>query len=136
MRTAPLVAAATVGLTTLVAIVVSCSNDKPTCKPGTLALSVLLEGSGVFADPVQVSSVDPALSMTVAHRAGDTSIFDIDVVFPGGYPTDKVATFIVRAYASNALIGESSATVHLAPGCANASIDVVGGNTLDAFGTD
>jgi hypothetical protein len=135
MRKGPLVALATVAVTVGAAVVVSCS-DAPSCKPGTVALSVLLLQTAFEADSIVVTSSDPMLSQTMTRTANDPTAFTIDVAFPNGYPTDKVVTFLVRAYATGILLGENTAAVHLHPNCETASIEIVGGNTLDAFVTD
>ena len=131
MKTGPVVALTTVGLAALAAVVVSCSSG-PTCKQGTMSLSVELLGNALLADTITVTAVNPELNQSVPHTLDDTGLFNIDVTFPGGYPADKVVGFLVRAYAKGVLIGENAATVHLSPGCTNAQVDIVGGNTLDA----
>lgn len=131
MKTGPAVALTTVGFAALAAVIVSCS-DGPTCKQGTMSLSVALLGSAFQADTITVTAVDPELNQSVPHQLGDATLFDIEVAFPGGYPANKLVGFVVRAYAKGVLIGENAATVHLSPGCSNAQVDIVGGNTLDA----
>jgi hypothetical protein len=119
-------------------VMVACSDDTPDCKPGILTLNVELGGTANFADTVEVQSYDPAATFTqdFPHTPGGANYFPIDVMFPGGYPTDKTITFLVRARGGATLLGESVATIHLAPTCSTGLVSIRSGETLDAGAED
>jgi hypothetical protein len=129
-------ALALIALVAFATVVVACSDSGKSCKTGTLGLTVELDGTAAFADTLTLTSANPPLTMTVPHSPNDTGPINVDVTFPGGYPTNTVVRVLVRASGGVTLLGENVATVHLLPDCSNAFVAIVGGITVDAFPTD
>jgi hypothetical protein len=116
------------------AVLVACSSgDKPSCRPGTLALIVELDGTANFADTVTITADDPSigLAMPVMHVPNGPYIFTVDVAFPNGYPANRLVHFIARASGAGTLLGENEATIHLDDVCSTGGISIRS-ETLDA----
>ena len=134
MRNNILVASGISVVAVAAAVLVACSSGAtPSCKPGTLALIIELDGTANLADTVTILSNDPgvALSMPVTHVPDGPRIFTVDVAFPNGYPADRVVNFIVRASGASTLLGENQASIHLDTVCGTGGVSIRS-ETLDA----
>jgi hypothetical protein len=133
MRLNLLVAGGLIGLSLVAAAFVACSDSGTSCKPNTLTLQVELDGTANFADTVTVTSVDPGamVMQSFPHTPNGGNFFDVDVVWPGGYPGGKTVNFQVRALGGATLLGENVATIHLGATCDNGLV-AIRAETLDA----
>ncbi len=138
MRINTILAFALFALLVIAAAVVACSDGSQTgnCSAGTLALQVELDGTANFADTIQVSSADPAATLTEStpHTPDGATVQTVTVTFPNGYPSNKAITFLVRAYANSQLLGENTATVHLDDPCGTGGV-AIRSSLLDAAPT-
>lgn len=135
MRTRTLVAFAVVALSVIAAVMVACSDNGPSCKPGLLTLQVELDGTANFADSVVVSSSNPSFTQTFMHTGDGPNLFDVDVDFGGHFPAGQTVTLLVRAMGGSTLLGENIATIHLGDSCSTGFV-TIRAETLDAGPTD
>ena len=120
-------------------VFVACSG--PSCKPGTLAMTLALVDGAQLADTFTVTGDDPGavVAETFPHAPNLTSPaenFDVTVTWPGGYPAHAAVHLTVRAFASGAMIGSNTATVVLDATCTSSEMLIGAGETDDGGVTD
>jgi hypothetical protein len=125
MKANTIVAIGLVAVSLVAAVFVACSDSK-SCKPGTLALQVELDGTANFADTITITQTDPGatLNQTVTRTAGDKNLFTVDVTWPDGYPAGKTVHLLVRAQGGVQLLGEDVAVIHLSEGCSTGLVAI------------
>jgi hypothetical protein len=121
-------------------VVVACGESAPACQQGQLALTVQLYGTAANADHMQVDCHDVkcTLEMPDMNTNYGSGLAVLDVLFPAGYPTDKLVVITVSATGGGAgtLLGQASANIHLLPGCTTGYLAVTGGALPDASVAD
>ncbi len=125
MRRNVVIALAVAAVALVAGVIVAC-NSGPSCKPGTFALQVVLDGTANLADTITVSSQTPGAMVTqsVPHTPNGDSVFTITVSWPNGYPADKLVTLLVRATGGVTTLGEAAVSIHLDPTCSTGSVAV------------
>lgn len=145
MRWNILAAASLVVLSLVAVLVVACSNSA-SCKPGTLLLEIGLLDTSPLADTITVTITDPGAEVMQSfphapnQTAADVGIEHIsaEVTFPGGYPTDKLVHVLVKAIGGVTVLGSNTATIHLDTSCTVGNV-ALSGRALppaDMAGTD
>jgi hypothetical protein len=127
-------AAGLLALSLVAILIVACSDNAPSCKPGTLLLQIGLLDTTPLADTITVSITDPGAevmqSTPHAPNADAANIgvehIAVEVDFPGGYPADKVVHPLVRAIGGTTILGSNIATIHLDSTCSVGNIAVSG----------
>jgi hypothetical protein len=126
MRFKSLVAVALVVIAAVAAITVACSSGA-SCTPGKLDVQLQFRGTAIDSDTVTVTALDPqtlGVNQSFSRTPGDTSVMNLEIGFPNGYPANQVVTLLFRAYGSATLLGENTATIHLDPGCSTGSVSI------------
>ena len=130
------------GLSLVATVIVACSSS-PSCKPGTINLTVTLLDTAPLADTITVTGTDAysMISESFPHTPSAINTgFErttIEVTFPDGYPADKVVHLVVRAMGGTTLLGAAGATIHTDPSCSVGSVNVSGGAApMDGGTTD
>ena len=120
---------ATLAAACLATLAAGCSDDDATttCTPGTLRLQVELTPTADTIDSFTVESLAPPLPVrTVAHKPGTVEeLLDVDLVFPGGYPDNRLVTLLVTGLVQGQPIDRESVQVHTRPGCTVATASLV-----------
>jgi hypothetical protein len=122
-------------------VVVACGETAPACQEGQVALTVQLFGTAANADHIEVdcgSTYKCTLVMPDMLMTYSQGLAVLDVMFPDGYPTEKlvVITVKVRGGGAGTLLGQASANIHLLPGCSTGYLSVTGGALPDAAVAD
>jgi hypothetical protein len=103
------------------------------CKPGTILVSLTLEGTTVHARSldVTVNGDGKTLSAAVPHADGQ-STGTIEIDFPGPYPVNKSVVVVVTARSQTALVlGVGQQTMTLGGTCARLSLVVNSSGVAD-----
>lgn len=117
---------ATAAWTTLALLLLTGCGKTRECKPGTIFVTVKLQGAATAATTIDVTvTVDDGglpQTATLARQPGDDTE-SIEVTFPSGYPRDHEVTVDLVARAGSELARQSG-TVTLAKSCGTLTIEL------------